>query len=64
MPSESFCQWLRNTIDDGKDGKAVGILLRYSPFRDMQTNSSGAGIVCVGGFENFRFKMLEITYEG
>jgi len=26
----------------------------------MQTNSPGAGMVRVGGLENFRFKMLEI----
>ena len=26
----------------------------------MQINSSGVGMVCVSGLENFRFKMLEI----
>ena len=29
--------------------------------KNMQTNSSGVGIACVGGLKNFRFKMLEIT---
>ena len=33
MPSKNSCQWLRDTIDEGKNGKTVRILLRCSPFK-------------------------------
>ena len=53
---------LRDTIDEGKDSKTVRILLRRSPLKkNLQTNSSGVGMACVGGLENFCFKMLELT---
>ena len=51
---------LHDTIDEGKDSKTVRILLRCSLFKKHATNSSGVGIVCVGGLENVCFKMLRI----
>ena len=31
---------------------------------NMQTSSSGEGMACVGGLENFFLRMLEIISEG
>ena len=32
--------------------------------KNMQTSSSGEGMACVGGLENFFLRMLEIISEG
>jgi len=42
---------LCDAIDKMKDGKTAGMFRECSPFKNMQTNSSGAGIVLVGGWK-------------
>ena len=40
-------------------------LLDYrATLKNMQTSSSGEGMACVGGLENFFLRMLEIISEG
>ena len=59
--SKNSCQWLRDTIHEGKDGETVRILMRCSPLKNMQASFSGVGMACVGGLDNFHFKMLKVT---
>jgi len=56
---------LRDTTDEGKDGKTVRVSLRRSPFKKKKKKEkekrANHFFSCLGGLENFCFKMLEIT---
>ena len=57
----------------GRSGECYGVatkipLLEFfrgaAHLKNMQTSSSGEGMACVGGLENFFLRMLEIISKG